>query len=350
MRRKQRAGTEELGRQLFRKAEVFHLATTTEDGTAVLRVLNGVLVRNWILFHGAFAGEKSSCLDRPGVVSVHETVADIPSYFVDPEKACPATTFYRSAQAHGTLRNVGDQQLKIEMLSALMEKYQPEGKYEPFASPIYEKDLRSVRVFGLEIEELSVKVSLGQDRPTERTARVVAGLWERGKARDLPAIELLLAASPAARPANFRRQVGGEELTLCVHPDEELIRAHAELLEGQYWRESSSAAEIRGAIAASTAWIGILREDRQLLGAGRAASDDHWVATLFDVVVREDFRGQGLGKWLVQTLLEHPRVRNTRRQKLGTQDAMSFYESFGFKTGADSQLGFITHPMVRSRP
>ncbi len=336
MRKKQRAAPEALALELLESAEAFHLATTTPAGDPVLRVLNGVVVRDWILFHGAFAGEKSTCLERPAVVSVHETVADIPSYFVDPEKACPATTFYRSAQASGVLRDVTDGDLKKEMLTALMKKYQPEGGYEPFSSEIYRKDLRAVRVFGLKVEHLCAKVSLGQDRPAERTGRVVQGLWARGKERDAAAIELVLALSPEARPSAWRRQVRGEELVLCVHPSAQMCRAHAQLLVGQYWRRTSTLEEMQASVQGSSAWVGACRSTGELVGAARATSDGSWVASVFDVVVREDFRGLGLGKWLMTSLLDHPRVRSTQRQQLGTADAMRFYEGLGFQLESEA--------------
>ena len=52
-------------------------------------------------------------------------------YFSDGERACPATTLYRSAQAHGTLEEVTSRADKARVLQALMEKYQPEGKHVP---------------------------------------------------------------------------------------------------------------------------------------------------------------------------------------------------------------------------
>ncbi|MDA5110824.1 MULTISPECIES: GNAT family N-acetyltransferase [Brevibacillus] len=43
-----------------------------------------------------------------------------------------------------------------------------------------------------------------------------------------------------------------------------------------------------------------------------------------------DFRGKGLGKWLMQYLLEHPAVRHTN-MALGTRDAHGLYERYGFE-------------------
>jgi GNAT superfamily N-acetyltransferase len=274
-------------------------------------------------------------------------VADIPSYFVDPTKGCPATTYFKSAQACGTLRNVSDPHLKIAMLDALMAKYQPEGGHEPFASPIYEKDLKSVRVFGLQVTSVTGKASLGQDKPPEFTNKIIQGLWGRGKPGDLAAIEEICALSPGARPASWAFKAGHRDLSFRVHPSGSQLDEHTRLLDGQYWREQSTPREIRAAILGSTAWVGVVDEDEKLVGAARATSDRTWSAHIFDVVVDEQLRGCGVGQRLVKLLLEHPLVRACRTQKLGTKDATSFYEKFGFRAGAENPLGFESHPMVR---
>src|SRR5690606_32828375 len=116
----------------------------------------------------------------------HHDVALVPSYFVDPEMACPATTYYRSVQVHGMLRDVDDLARKAAALAAFMAHQQPEGGHAPIRveDPRYAKELRAVRVFGVEAERITGKESLGQDRPPERTQKVVEGLWRRGDPDD----------------------------------------------------------------------------------------------------------------------------------------------------------------------
>src|SRR5437773_11530102 len=79
---------------LLERAPVVHFATTTPEGSPVLRTVHGVIVDDAIAFHAAPVGEKTLSLGREVVVGAEELVAQIPSYFVDPERACPATTFY----------------------------------------------------------------------------------------------------------------------------------------------------------------------------------------------------------------------------------------------------------------
>lgn len=328
MRRQQRSASGDLAWGLLKQAGAVHLATTLPDGAPLLRVLNAAVVDDWVLFHGAVAGEKNLALGRPAIVSAFESVAQVPSYFVDPEKACPATTYFRSAQAKGRLLEVSDEQTKRRMLQSLMEKYQPEGGYRSFLdnSDVYKKDLRSVRVIGVRVEQICGKRSLGQDRPPAHTQKVVEGLWRRGEPGDCRAIEQVLAESPLARPPFMSRGA----LHLVVYPSGDLASQHADLLRGSYWREKVSVRDMRASIEASSAWLGLAESNGRLVAAARGATDSAWTGRICDVIVQSERRGQGLGRCVMEALLDHPAVRNVRALRLGTKDGAGFYERFGF--------------------
>jgi GNAT superfamily N-acetyltransferase len=68
----------------------------------------------------------------------------------------------------------------------------------------------------------------------------------------------------------------------------------------------------------------------QQAGFARIISDFTTFAYLADVFILRPFRGQGLGKWLVQTILAHPELRGLRRFTLNTQDAHDLYRQYGF--------------------
>ncbi len=394
MRRKKRTSSVQASWDLLRRVGAVHLATTLPDGRPLIRALNCAIVKDWILFHGAVAGEKNQCLDRPALVSAIETIAQIPSYFLDPQKACPATTYYRSVQANGVLREVRSEVLKRQMLQNLMDKYQPEGAFVPFVTTsanapthqscpnhasvnpeatqggfsressqhgsgrtipesqpdLYTKDLKGLRVLGLQVEALSGKMSLGQDRPKETVLKVIHGLWNRGHLGDPRAIEEILEESPLAIP-DFLHLPGDDPIPegrLHVFPDEELIAEHALLLEGHYWRKSVTQEAIRASIRGSTAWIGAVTEAGQLLGAARAISDGAWCGRIADVVVKQGYQGRGLGRRLMRCLLDHPALRQVRSLRLGTQDAVPFYEEFGFRPSHEVEQPFPSVDLVRS--
>jgi len=67
------------------------------------------------------------------------------------------------------------------------------------------------------------------------------------------------------------------------------------------------------------------------IGFARVISDFATFAYLGDVFIDEKERKQGLSKWLMECIFAHPELQGLRRICLGTQDAHSLYERFGFK-------------------
>jgi GNAT superfamily N-acetyltransferase len=59
-------------------------------------------------------------------------------------------------------------------------------------------------------------------------------------------------------------------------------------------------------------------------------SDFATYAYLGDVFVLDSFRGQGLGKWLMECIVRDPRLQSLRRWSLVTRDAHGLYSQFGF--------------------
>ena len=66
------------------------------------------------------------------------------------------------------------------------------------------------------------------------------------------------------------------------------------------------------------------------IGFARVISDFATIAYLGDVFVLESHRGRGLGKWLMECIIQHPTVRGLRRWILLTRDAHGLYSQFGF--------------------
>jgi GNAT superfamily N-acetyltransferase len=59
-------------------------------------------------------------------------------------------------------------------------------------------------------------------------------------------------------------------------------------------------------------------------------SDYAIYAYLCDVFIHEDYRGHGLGKWLIETIMSHPDLQGLRRWTLVTRDAHGLYKQYGF--------------------
>ena len=99
------------------------------------------------------------------------------------------------------------------------------------------------------------------------------------------------------------------------------------LLWSTYWAAERKAETIRESIRNSLNF-GVFLGDKQV-GFARVVSDFSTVGYLCDVILSEEYRGGGLGKWLLATILGHPRLA-TCRIDLFTRDAQDFYRQYGF--------------------
>ncbi len=102
---------------------------------------------------------------------------------------------------------------------------------------------------------------------------------------------------------------------------------HAFLAES-YWARGIPREVVDRSIEHSLAF-GVYAEDRQI-GFARLITDRATFAYLADVYILEEFRGRGLARWLVETILAHPDLQALRRWSLVTRDAHGLYEKVGF--------------------
>jgi len=76
--------------------------------------------------------------------------------------------------------------------------------------------------------------------------------------------------------------------------------------------------------------FGVYTEGKQI-GFARVISDYATYAYIGDVFVLESFRGRGLGKWLMECIMQHPHLQGLRRCSLVTRDGHGLYARFGFE-------------------
>jgi GNAT superfamily N-acetyltransferase len=115
--------------------------------------------------------------------------------------------------------------------------------------------------------------------------------------------------------------------------DEDLI--YRFLHEEAYWSKGIPRGTVRKSLDHSLCF-GMysgnpVMEQAQQVGFARVISDFATFAYLGDVFVIQEYRGRGLSKWLVGTILDHPDLQGLRRFLLATYDAHGLYRQFGFE-------------------
>lgn len=108
--------------------------------------------------------------------------------------------------------------------------------------------------------------------------------------------------------------------------DREMI--HNFLSRESYWAKGRDLEVVNRGIDNSLSF-GIYHGTKQV-GFGRVVTDYATFAWVADVFVLAEYRGQGLGKWLIEVMLSHPQLQGFRRWALSTKDAHELYRSFGF--------------------
>ena len=95
-----------------------------------------------------------------------------------------------------------------------------------------------------------------------------------------------------------------------------------------YWAEGIPFETVAKAVEGSLCF-GVFHGDKQI-GVARVITDAATFAYLCDIFIDDSYRGRGLGKWLMETILQHESLQGLRRIALTTKDAHGLYSQYGF--------------------
>lgn len=79
-------------------------------------------------------------------------------------------------------------------------------------------------------------------------------------------------------------------------------------------------------------------DGQKLIGYARVISDFSTIAYLGDVFILTEYRGLGLSKWLMETIMGHKELQGLRRWILLTNTAEWLYEKYGFTALPDPDM------------
>ena len=116
--------------------------------------------------------------------------------------------------------------------------------------------------------------------------------------------------------------------------DENQIEELHSLYRNEWWTQKRHLSEVRKLLDNSSVVIGLINEESgELIGFARVISDTIYRAFIFDVIAKKNYRNDGIGTILMNSILEHPHVRDVERVELYCPDRLvTYYEKFGFST------------------
>ena len=104
-----------------------------------------------------------------------------------------------------------------------------------------------------------------------------------------------------------------------------------------FWAKNRTIEDIKIAISNSNPVVSAWNNEK-LIGCARATSDGIYRATIWDVVIHQDYQGFGLGRKLVETVITHPLLNRVERVYLTTTHQQKFYEKIGFKENSTTTM------------
>jgi GNAT superfamily N-acetyltransferase len=111
------------------------------------------------------------------------------------------------------------------------------------------------------------------------------------------------------------------------HVDFDVV--HKFLSTESYWAKGISRETLARALAHSLCFS--LFHGQRQIGFARVVTDTATFAYLDDVFMLADYRGQGLGDWMLDCVLAHPELQGLKRFSLATRDAQAFYARHGWE-------------------
>ena len=103
------------------------------------------------------------------------------------------------------------------------------------------------------------------------------------------------------------------------------------------WAKDRTIGQIKRMLANSNVIISLWKNDN-LIGFGRATTDQVYRAVLWDIVVSKDVQRIGLGKVIVEELLKDKKINCAEKIYLMTTDSKEFYQQLGFKVNINQTL------------
>lgn len=145
-----------------------------------------------------------------------------------------------------------------------------------------------------------------------------------------------------ADPAQTYQSYTRDDYTISTNPARLDVDAIYGYLSRSYWATGRPRAIQEVALRHSLNF-GVYHDAPHLnrpaqVGLARVITDYATFAYLCDVYILEEHQGNGLGKWLIDTLINDPTLHTVRRFMLATRDAHGLYAQFGFVPPANPEI------------
>ena len=120
-------------------------------------------------------------------------------------------------------------------------------------------------------------------------------------------------------------------------PSNGLHQLQSFLNENTFWAKGRNKQQICKMLSHSTVVVSLWHHN-QLIGFGRATSDLVFRAVLWDVVIASEHQGLGMGKLIIEAILNNKKIKSVEKIYLMTTNSSEFYKQLGFKINENQSL------------
>ena len=166
-------------KEFLNDEHVGRISSIDKNGFPQIIPMNFVFLNDAIYMHSHVKGEKLENISRNSKVGFEadRELEFLPSYFEDPHNASLADTLYISVVIKGIGSFVSDRDEKTLALNGLMEKYQPEGHYDPLTPDM--RVLDAVSIIKVVPHTLHGKYKIGQHMNSEDRIKLAQKILKR---------------------------------------------------------------------------------------------------------------------------------------------------------------------------
>ena len=107
--------------------------------------------------------------------------------------------------------------------------------------------------------------------------------------------------------------------------------------QNTFWAVNRNKEQIKKMLRHSNVVVTIWSQ-KNLIGFGRATTDKVYRAVLWDIVISKKSQGLGLGKIIIESLLNDKNIKSVERVYLMTTNSTDFYKQLGFKKNSKQSL------------
>ena len=110
--------------------------------------------------------------------------------------------------------------------------------------------------------------------------------------------------------------------------------------QNAFWAKNRNKHQIRKMLKNSSVVVTIWNQ-KNLIGFGRATTDKVYRAVLWDIVISKKSQRLGLGKIIIEALLNDKNIKSVERVYLMTTHSIDFYKQLGFKKNSQQSMLLI---------